>query len=137
MMMHRPTPISIHALREEGDRQPGRSLSCAMYFYPRPPRGGRPRAGHITAHFGNISIHALREEGDEQPPYSLAWVTSISIHALREEGDEAVNALLMAGEKISIHALREEGDGIKFNFSDRTGYFYPRPPRGGRLPMPG
>ena len=34
---------------------------------------------------------------------------------------------------ISIHALREEGDGIKFNFLDRTGYFYPRPPRGGRL----
>ena len=33
--------ISIHALREEGDR-----------------------AGHIAAHFGNISIHALREEGD-------------------------------------------------------------------------
>ena len=37
--------ISIHALREEGDG--GRLLPqppCA-YFYPRPPRGGRPCGG--------------------------------------------------------------------------------------------
>ena len=34
--------ISIHALREEGDSR--RKLSCTAhrYFYPRPPRGGRP-----------------------------------------------------------------------------------------------
>ena len=36
------TGISIHALREEGDV----ALSCLrtrpLYFYPRPPRGGRP-----------------------------------------------------------------------------------------------
>ena len=79
--------ISIHALREEGDLP--RSLKPVLfveflstpsarratvlsvssrtggqYFYPRPPRGGRPSA---TAHHGKqrfISIHALREEGD-------------------------------------------------------------------------
>ena len=34
--------ISIHALREEGDGT-GRCLfSSIRYFYPRPPRGGRP-----------------------------------------------------------------------------------------------
>ena len=33
--------ISIHALREEGDRFMLRSLLCEPYFYPRPPRGGR------------------------------------------------------------------------------------------------
>ena len=55
--------ISIHALREEGDRQKkasGKKLE--------------------------ISIHALREEGDED----LAKIVrhyQISIHALREEGD--------------------------------------------------
>ena len=34
------------------------------YFYPRPPRGGRPNRdfGKVSEHF--ISIHALREEGD-------------------------------------------------------------------------
>ena len=35
--------ISIHALREEGDRRQGRSQSAHHYFYPRPPRGGRRR----------------------------------------------------------------------------------------------
>ena len=34
--------ISIHALREEGDRQTDESQNQALDFYPRPPRGGRP-----------------------------------------------------------------------------------------------
>ena len=35
-----------------------------LYFYPRPPRGGRPHnAGDGAVHV-LISIHALREEGD-------------------------------------------------------------------------
>ena len=33
--------ISIHALREEGDRQLLQTSSVLHYFYPRPPRGGR------------------------------------------------------------------------------------------------
>ena len=34
--------ISTHALREEGDLWPARSCAVPPYFYPRPPRGGRP-----------------------------------------------------------------------------------------------
>ena len=79
--------ISIHALREEGDGQPFlvplcpsvflstpsarratftsfTALSFTSYFYPRPPRGGRPRQIHFARLYGSISIHALREEGD-------------------------------------------------------------------------
>ena len=37
-----PDPISIHALREEGDRAGCRKHTPSTYFYPRPPRGGRP-----------------------------------------------------------------------------------------------
>ena len=33
--------ISIHALREEGDPWPAGSGERLLYFYPRPPRGGR------------------------------------------------------------------------------------------------
>ena len=33
--------ISIHALREEGDRTPKRTIAGKSDFYPRPPRGGR------------------------------------------------------------------------------------------------
>ena len=36
------TVISIHALREEGDRPSGGCIHRGTYFYPRPPRGGRP-----------------------------------------------------------------------------------------------
>ena len=79
--------ISIHALREEGDRflstidvspteflstPSARRATFAIFlfntfifnFYPRPPRGGRlaqPDAAHGVK---DISIHALREEGD-------------------------------------------------------------------------
>ena len=55
--------ISIHALREEGDRS-------SRTFNAR----------------DNISIHALREEGD-QNLVDLVDDVVISIHALREEGD--------------------------------------------------
>ena len=37
-----PTGISIHARREEGDGTFAGLLTCPRYFYPRPPRGGRP-----------------------------------------------------------------------------------------------
>ena len=36
--------ISIHALREEGDRVHPAPVSRNDYFYPRPPRGGRHAA---------------------------------------------------------------------------------------------
>ena len=60
----RPVMISIHALREEGDRF---LFSIAIGRY-------------------SISIHALREEGDDHPGLFSRGV-DISIHALREEGD--------------------------------------------------
>ena len=34
--------ISIHALREEGDRAAEALQQLDQNFYPRPPRGGRP-----------------------------------------------------------------------------------------------
>ena len=147
--------ISIHALREEGDRR-GRGLcgACCRFlstpsarratfptcrpasaprqflstpsarratpddplfrgglkhFYPRPPRGGRRRCVVNCVSFKVISIHALREEGDPQ----------------------MIPVALEAGH-ISIHALREEGDYTAYLCMSNHGYFYPRPPRGGR-----
>ena len=81
--------ISIHALREEGDgarrhqrgglhiflstpsarRATTSSVSlaaAAFYFYPRPPRGGRPVCAVLFEGLMDISIHALREEGDKE-----------------------------------------------------------------------
>ena len=56
--------ISIHALREEGDRVAGFFFCHSANFYPRPPRGGRPGEEHGGIAVIIISIHALREEGD-------------------------------------------------------------------------
>ena len=123
--------ISIHALREEGDRNLFR-----MFQQP-----------------CNISIHALREEGDQFLSF-LFHSSLISIHALREEGDaeNAYNKLPAelflstpssrratyscapprAKRGISIHALLAEGDLSFPGISICPTYFYPRPPRGGR-----
>ena len=101
--------ISIHALREEGDARRFLAGSQCPYFYPRPPRGGRPQLRQPACLPAWISIHALREEGDDRilgrnhlladfyprpprggRPYPSRTTTpsfSISIHALREEGD--------------------------------------------------
>ena len=57
--------ISTHALREEGDiRCLQTSERWPSYFYPRPPRGGRPDIVAIIQSHKEISTHALREEGD-------------------------------------------------------------------------
>ena len=147
------------------------------YFYPRPPRGGRPKTKFITFGVEGISIHALREEGDFGMGVILSDIAVISIHALREEGDSDFRSGfqrehqflstpsarratghgggVVALRMISIHALREEGDMrvpnvfvelAKFlstpsarratvmgqGSTTLAGYFYPRPPRGGR-----
>ena len=38
--------ISIHALRVEGDTAIGKPREETIYFYPRPPGGGRPSEFH-------------------------------------------------------------------------------------------
>ena len=55
--------ISIHALREEGDSRTAMIIPAEGDFYPRPPRGGRPKTVMFSPPL-EISIHALREEGD-------------------------------------------------------------------------
>ena len=101
--------ISIHALREEGDHCRQRDKHGRAYFYPRPPRGGRRHDTDIA-----------------------------SIKTLFLSTPSARRATSIAGKRaglkgISIHALREEGDPALPLMSPRWYYFYPRPPRGGRL----
>ena len=79
-----------------------------MYFYPRPPGGGRPAAEAATAKVEKISIHALRVEGDVGL-IKRSHNVEISIHALRVEGDFVCYPSCIRFN-ISIHALRVEGD---------------------------
>ena len=62
--------ISIHALREEGDGSGLPPVYAFWNFYPRPPRGGRPKVFDYYTGALPISIHALREEGDLRRRFS-------------------------------------------------------------------
>ena len=149
-----PRRAASSALREEGDGAKMLAAASCLYFYPRPPRGGRQEVVYDDGTYADISIHALREEGDWSIPL---WYgsRSISIHALREEGDglgfpvqvrsgvflstpSARRATYLSQEsrdagEISIHSLREEDDQTRRAIGrGRPSDFYPRPPRGGR-----
>ena len=102
--------ISIHALREEGDGPSRSFLPGCRYFYPRPPRGGRHITPPACAAFAVISIHALREEGD-----------------VARCGDSVGNRRFLS----TPSARRATGGALQRH--TRQDYFYPRPPRGGRL----
>ena len=81
--------ISIHALREEGDNAPSSAPTTPTHFYPRPPRGGRPVDG---------CSHAVGSNFYPRPP----------------RGGRPLRRIIS---------------------SCRIRNFYPRPPRGGRPPL--
>ena len=150
----RNDPISIHALREEGDRIPRRESNQRADFYPRPPRGGRraapvpcyshgrflstPSARRATRH--KPALPCPRGNFYPRPPRGGRRCRlsghrgdhTISIHALREEGDVGRVKDDIKPNQISIHALREEGDSSPEGERGIPLDFYPRPPRGGR-----
>ena len=141
-------PISIHALREEGDRTWSGWFPAGSYFYPRPPRGGRrpcklspqpgrqflstPSARRATASgprpcpADHISIHALREEGDHfRPRLVLLCFAFLSTPSARRATSPPAHAQASSG--ISIHALREEGDFANGGFTDGSKEFLSTP----------
>ena len=148
--------ISIHALREEGDPAMEVFHDQLGYFYPRPPRGGRPRRANLPrpgfdfyprpprgGRLCDVAIELCERRFLSTPsarratfgPFDCAKRCNISIHALREEGDAIPEYYWRKLEAISIHALREEGAIAAGCCFVSAVYFYPRPPRGGR-PVP-
>ena len=126
-----PVFISIHALREEGDPRPQPAPPTAMYFYPRPPRGGRPELKNL--YMGEVEFLST-PSARRATAYTAAWnelqekfLSTPSARRATVSVDRDRISLT-----ISIHALREEGDPLAgFPFGTIL-YFYPRPPRGGR-----
>ena len=100
--------ISIHALREEGDRRG---------FYQVLPAG--------------ISIHALREEGDEEQREEMAKaVLFLSTPSARRA---TIFAGTAAGRDLFLSTPSARRATWRWISSrPTTCYFYPRPPRGGR-----
>ena len=79
--------ISIHALREEGDRDLYRFIADFGVFLSTPSARRATRSPLCHEVHKTISIHALREEGDRETATAKPTEAGISIHALREEGD--------------------------------------------------
>ena len=83
-----------------------------------------------------ISIHALREEGDCKAFSTLRGFTPFLSTPSARRATRSGPCKAHHGD-ISIHALREEGDIFSHVVCPFcTAYFYPRPPRGGRLQKP-
>ena len=147
-------PISIHALREEGDNKKPESCSWAGDFNPRPPRGGRqteslkacpalrfqstPSARRATL------FRIIREKAkiyfNPRPPRGgrhevlkhYGYKPEISIHALREEGDQRV--INVTADQNNFNPRPPRGGRHRRPAEPRRPcYFNPRPPRGGRL----
>ena len=100
------------------------------YFYPRPPRGGRPTEDSLS-HFTSIFLSTpsarratfIKMVGAD---FNLFLSTPSARRATKPP------ALLATNSWISIHALREEGDLQTIGNKRQMKNFYPRPPRGGR-----
>ena len=106
---HLPDMISIHALREEGDR-----VRVAGEF---------PRQEFLS------TPSARRATDVKATAYNKAL---ISIHALREEGDVCwLYIRFVAKRFLSTPSARRATSTYRFD-SGKVFNFYPRPPRGGR-----
>ena len=145
--------ISIHALREEGDRSRPSAVLWLEYFYPRPPRGGRlsqcsqsrrlgtflstPSARRATAvrrhrNAGpEISIHALREEGDQMGHILAALMPTFLSTPSARRATETYRYVAGYVTFLSTPSARRATARMPVR-ADALKDFYPRPPRGGR-----
>ena len=125
----------------------------SAYFYPRPPRGGRPRFTRQEEPRDRFLSTPSARRATTAKKRETGWSEFLSTPSARR----ATAAHTAAGTAsqflstpsarratrvrppashcayISIHALREEGDGAARAAERSRQYFYPRPPRGGRL----
>ena len=124
--------ISIHALREEGDPGilAGQKILC--YFYPRPPRGGRPGS---WADESDTTIFLSTPSARRATPHGAdEWERTRFLSTPSARRATPLVPPIVHFGVISIHALREEGDfRVQHHLHPVAVDFYPRPPRGGRL----
>ena len=146
--------ISIHALREEGDRKNYGGLTMDNQFLSTPSARRATRRPDVAVDLRPVFLstpsarRATKSSkmcltasnfyprpprgGRRQCAARSSGRLDISIHALREEGDQPFPAFAGFDVQISIHALREEGDLPTDTVPSALKNFYPRPPRGGR-----
>ena len=98
-----------------------------IYFYPRPPRGGR-RPGHPGAHQQPGHFYPRPPRGGRLPSSETKSSESrifLPTPSARRATDAA--GVARVGDDISTHALREEGDSMARPRLDRKLKFLPTP----------
>ena len=143
------TGISIHALREEGDKVVNCFVGVDGQFLSTPSARRATSLALISPLPETISIHALREEGD---PWRLISVRRSSKFLSTPSARRATGASCSTSKgktnfyprpprggrpssgalpgpalKISIHALREEGDALPSGRPPGPGKFLSTP----------
>ena len=86
--------ISIHALREEGDCGTPDIGSHGPYFYPRPPRGGRPLFG-----FGGVTVRRFLSTPSARRATAKTETKSLFSNKLYNILHEFRRALIYNGSK--------------------------------------
>ena len=125
------------------------------HFYPRPPRGGRRWSSRTTTRWRSFlstspargttnrcsrdrrhfeDFYPRPPRGGRPAPYPSCCIISgfLSTSPARGTTSAVVRGMAPANEDISIHVPREGDDGRVQRLPPADGYFYPRPPRGGR-----
>ena len=126
-------PISIHALRGEGDGTASGMLAPGDLFLSTPSVGRATRTTLVSPE-PQQKFLSTPSVGRATGCYHVPSVPGkISIHALRGEGDAFKRLVADLPVRISIHALRGEGDIGDPPPKHSGENFYPRPPWGGRL----
>ena len=127
----RMCPISIHALRVEGDaRNRGKTRSLPAFLST--PSGWRATAN--ATRVTTLSPKFLSTPSGWRATWRLLTPYEQLVFLSTPSGWRATkrDSICERGHAISIHALRVEGDQL-FNGGTFGGWdFYPRPPGGGR-----
>ena len=123
--------ISIHALREEGDACRTERPAGHGYFYPRPPRGGRP----LNADFGVVGhdFYPRPPRGGRLPGELSGHADAefLSTPSARRATKKLVKAIA-AIQFLSTPSARRATAAARTAAGTASHNFYPRPPRGGR-----
>ena len=106
----------------------------AADFYPRPPRGGRPKATVGQRCYCQFLSTPSARRATWTSRNLCSSERTISIHALREEGDRQVSGRPRNRAIFLSTPSARRATSAERLASSPSRYFYPRPPRGGRRP---
>ena len=125
--------ISIHALREEGDATGVPGAKILRNFYPRPPRGGRRPA--LPKSCGCFYFYPRPPRGGrpKRPDGRYEIKKFLSTPSARRATDELMGTKKEPAGFLSTPSARR-ATGCCVHICLCVFDFYPRPPRGGRLP---